>query len=70
MESKISEANTYIIIFGWCEYLLMGISIGMLSTVCNYFDINRPNVDKNPKVVDSVFKGSEPGVNLLQIESS
>ena len=26
MESKISEANTHIIIFGWCEYSLMGIS--------------------------------------------
>jgi len=26
MESKISEANTHIIIFGWCEYRLMGIS--------------------------------------------
>ena len=26
MESKISEANTQIFIFGWYEYLLMGIS--------------------------------------------
>ena len=26
MESKISEANTLIFIFGWCEHVLMGIS--------------------------------------------
>jgi len=26
MESKISEANTHIIIFGWCENILKGIS--------------------------------------------
>jgi hypothetical protein len=26
MESKISEANAHIIIFGWCEHILMGIS--------------------------------------------
>ena len=27
MESKISEANAHIIIFGWCENILMGISL-------------------------------------------
>ncbi len=26
MESKISEADTHIIIFGWCENYLMDIS--------------------------------------------
>ena len=26
MESKIGEANSHIIIFGWCGYILMAIS--------------------------------------------
>jgi len=53
MESKISEANTHVIIFGWSRHVGMGISLNRVFTksAFQHLALNRIMILSQPNII-------------------